>query len=336
MKQALLQGFKNVLKPLQINSLTFPNNLIQGPLAGVSLSPFRRLIWRLSRPAFCYTEMVSCKTIVYQRAFAKKRFLHIDADEGPVCLQLSAHAIPDVIEAVKIVSDLGFSLIDLNCGCPVKKIRQKKAGSALLSDPRHLYQLFIAMKNNTHLPIGVKIRVDGASSDGFNFEIAKAIQDASLDFVVVHGRHWTEQYESPCRYDEIAFFVNSLTIPVIGNGDVACLNTLHNMFATGCSGAMIARAGVGQPWLIKALKASYAQDEFNQPNYKEIGALFIEHVEGLQSILGNEAFAIFHARKLAKYYARTLLRKNDFCLAMNICQTFKGFIQLCEEYFSYA
>jgi tRNA-dihydrouridine synthase B len=277
--------------------------------------------------------MISCKTIIHQAHAKQKRFLQKDPEEGPVCFQLAASQPQEVAEATKIVTDIGADLIDLNCGCPVKKIRRKGAGSHLLSDPPKLYQLISAMKQNTHLPVSIKIRVDGNSNEKFNNEIAKVVSEAGADFLVVHGRHWSEHYETSCRVDQIEFFVNELTIPVIGNGDITCINSLKKILATGCAGVMIARAGVGQPWLIKKLIAEMNHEKFVEPSPKEIGDIFREHVMGLSHLLGNEKFAILQARKFAKYYARSLPTKIAFCEAINACSTLRDLNDICKYYF---
>jgi tRNA-dihydrouridine synthase B len=231
------------------------------------------------------------------------------------------------------VTDYGADLIDLNCGCPVQKIRSKGAGSGLLTDPARLYQLITAMKKSTHLPVSIKIRVEGGSNDKFNADVANAVSDAGADFLVVHGRHWTEHYETPCRHDEIQFFVDALKIPVIGNGDIACVESLKKMFATGCAGVMIGRAGVGQPWLIGKLIAEMKQEAFTLPSAEEIGKMFIQHVEQLSELLNTEKFAILQARKFGKYYARRLPKKADFCAEINVCETLEALKTLCLRYF---
>ena len=318
---------------LQLGHTTFPVNLIQGPLAGVSCAPFRRLTWRYSKPAFICTEMISCKTIIHQSPAASQRLIKIDPEEGPVCFQLSASHPVELAEATKRVTAHGAHLIDLNCGCPVKKIRRKGAGSSLLTHPAKLYQLITAMKQNTHLPVSIKIRVDGNSTDKFNAEIAQVIADAGADFLVVHGRHWTEHYETTCHYNDIQFFVEHLKIPVIGNGDTACLDSLKKMFATGCAGVMISRAGVGQPWLIGKLIAEMKQETFVLPSSEEIGSLFMEHVTHLAELLGSEKFSILQARKFAKYYARALKTRAEFCAAVNDCDNLNHLKKICNQYF---
>lgn len=321
-----------MIKPLFLGKKTFPTSIIQGPLAGISCAPFRRLIWQYSQPAFSCTEMISCKTLIHQPPFAQQRFVKKDPQEGPVCFQLAGNNPLELAEATKRATDYGADLIDLNCGCPVKKIRSKGAGSRLLTDPATLYELICAMKQNTHVPVSIKIRVE-STEEKFNEEIAKVVSDAGVDFLIVHGRHWTEHYETPCRYDEIQFFVERLTIPVIGNGDIACSASLRKMLATGCAGVMISRASVGQPWLIAKLIAELQQKEFISPSHQRIGLMLIEHVMQLAELLNSEKFAILQARKFAKYYGRSLTNKIDFCTAINSCDNLHAFQTLCLQYF---
>jgi tRNA-dihydrouridine synthase B len=321
-----------LIKPLHLNKTTFPVNIIQGPLAGVSCAPFRSLSWKYSQLAFSCTEMISCKTLLHQPKFVQ-RFIEKDSNEGPVCYQLSSNDPIELAEAVKKVTDCGADVIDLNCGCPVKKIRRKGAGSSLLMDPQLLYQLITAMKQNTHLPVSIKIRVKGGSNEKFQEEIANVVREAGADFLVVHGRHWTEHYETRCHYEDIKFFVEALSIPVIGNGDISCIDSLKKMFATGCAGVMISRAGVGQPWLAAKLIAEMGQEKFICPSVKERGAIFIEHITGLSILLKSEKFAILQARTLVKYYARDLPYRYELCQAVNTCHNLDALKALSSRYF---
>jgi tRNA-dihydrouridine synthase B len=320
-----------LISPLILGQQSFPNNIIQGPLAGISCAPFRRLVRQFGEPAFSCTEMISCKTLIYQDLKTQRRFTEIDPQEGPVSFQLASSDPLELAEGVKKVTDLGANLVDLNCGCPVKKIRNKGAGSSLLIDAPKLYQLICAMKQSTHLPVSIKIRVE-SRDEKFNRDIAAVVSEAGADFLVVHGRHWTEHYETPCRHEEIQFFVEELKIPVIGNGDISCVESLRKMFATGCAGVMIGRAGVGQPWLIKKLMAEMRREAFSTPSAEEISKIFIEHVERLAELLGKEKFAILQARKFAKYYARGLAARNEFCDAINICNNLTDLKLICSHW----
>lgn len=320
---------------MKITDREFPSQLVQGPLAGVSCAPFRALVWQYSQPAFCYTEMISCKTLLHQSTASHMRFVKKDPKEGALCFQLSSRDPKELSAATRIATDYGADLIDLNCGCPKKKIRSKGTGSHLLSEPSHIYALIRAMKQSTDKPVSIKIRVDGQSDDRFNEDIVKAVMDGGADFITVHGRHWTEGYDTACSYDDIAFFVHALPIPVIGNGDIACVNSLRQMLATGCSGAMIGRAGVGQPWLIAQLMAELEGAPFTPPALPEIGEIFFTHVQGLCALMGTEKFAIIQARTFAKYYARTMPDKDRFCLAMQDCETLDQLAEVCKQYFNH-
>jgi len=321
-----------MLHTLTLGKRNFPVNIIQGPLAGISCAPFRELAWRYSRPAFSCTEMISCKTFLFAPLKQQQRFIQKDPQEGPVCFQLASNNPAELADAVKKATDLGADIIDLNCGCPVRKIRKKGEGSRLLTDVPALYQLISAMKKHTPVPVSIKIRVESAE-EKFNQAVATAVSDAGADFLVVHGRHWTQHYETPCRYADIQFFVEALKIPVIGNGDVADVASLQRLFATGCAGVMIGRAGVGQPWLIAKLVAEMQGKPFALPSNQEIGQVFLEHVHRLAVLLGSEKWAVLQARQFAKYYARHLPSRADFVLAMNRCTELSALERLCQEFF---
>ncbi len=274
--------------------------LIQAPLAGVSAAPFRELIWQFGGPAYCVTEMISAKTLL---AHASKRFLYKAPNEGPLCFQLSGSDPDELKQAAIIARKAGANLIDLNCGCPVTKIRKKGAGSKLLSESQKLYDIIKAIKSEVNIPLSLKIRVDGISGDAFNQDVVKIINDAGADFMIVHGRHWTERYDVPARLDEIAMIKAASSIPVIGNGDVRDYDSLKKMLATGVDGAMIGRASVGRPWIFQELLAAMRGEVYALPSIAKMGALFLKHIEGLRD-LENEKLAVLQARSLSKYYLR--------------------------------
>jgi len=292
------------ITPLILGSRNFPNNLIQGPLAGVSCWPLRLLASQYGAPAFCYTEMLSAKNLATHDQI-EPRFRIKHPEEGPLCVQLSGTDPDELSKATERVLGFGADLIDLNCGCPVTKIRKKGAGSKLLETPDLLCLLIKAIKKNAQdLPISIKIRIGPESKTA-----ALRAQDAGVDFITIHGRHWTENYEVSCdleRQEKMAEIIQSLTIPVIANGDVkdtpSAISLLKN---TGAQGLMISRASVGQPWLFEKIKKEVRGEIFIPPSNFQIGQLFLEHIQGLISLEG-EKIAILQSRKLIKYYARNI------------------------------
>jgi tRNA-dihydrouridine synthase B len=320
-----------MIAPLKIGNKIYSNNLIQGPLAGYSTPAFRLLAWQHSKPAFSYSEMISANGLVNNPKQTIAHFLIKDPHEGPVAFQLFGKDIPEIAKATKMVSDLGADLIDFNCGCSVPKVRSNGSGSKLLSDLPKLSKILLALRQNTDLPLLVKIRV--AKDEKTNSEIAKILNDSGVDGVVVHGRNWNDGFNGSCRLEAIGYFVQNLKAPVIGNGDVNSIESLKKMFATGCKGVMISRAGVGEPWLIGKLMAEMKGENFTVPTLSEIGKIYITHIENLSKLFNNERIAILHARKFARPYAKNIKRRKDFCLAINKCESFDGFQRLCMEYF---
>jgi tRNA-dihydrouridine synthase B len=308
---------------LTLGKLTLQSNLVQGPLAGYSTAPFRKAIWDFGGVGYCTTEMISANMLVHNRR-DQSRFTWRDPSETLLCYQLSANNADDLRDACKIVSDLGADLIDLNCGCPVPKIRKKGAGSKHLSDPQKLASLIQTMRSSTDAVISIKVRVDSDSGDQFNQDIVNVVNDSDLDFLTVHGRHFSERYDVNCRYDEIAFFADRVNKPVIANGDVCSIDTLKQSLNTGCQGVMVARAGLGRPWLFAELQAALSDKPFTKPNTKTVIKLMLTHITELAELIGSEHQAILQARGFAKYYLRQTDLPKDILDALRGCQTIKA------------
>ncbi len=323
---------KILLQPIKLGQLELPNRLVQGPLAGYSAAPFRVLAERHGRPGFCATEMISAKTLRHRQS-GLKRYLYRDPEERRVCYQISGNNVDDIAYATEVVTQAGADLIDLNCGCPVKKIRARGCGTKLLETPDKIAKLVSVMKANTDAAVSIKIRVSTPNNDSDDIAVASAAEQAGADYIVVHGRHWTERYDVGCRLDDIARIVKAVTIPVFANGDVEdTASAIETMEQTGCDGLMICRASVGNPWLFQRILCELADKKFVAANVVQIKEAFIEHVERLCKI-ENEKLAVLQSRKLAKYYARDLVNRAEFVEQAQYAQTLKQLFQLLEKYF---
>ena len=286
---------------LKIGTLRFDSPLIQAPLAGYSCAPMRKLAHQYGGLAYSCTEMLSAQHI-FSGARQKKRYTYKDPDEGLLCFQLSGNQ-PDVIaHACEQSITWGADLIDLNCGCPQPKIRKKKVGSQLLNEPEKLYQLVRAMKRAVDVPVTVKIRVDGHTTDNNNHAVLDAVESGGADALIIHGRHWTERYDTPIHIDQIQSICKKASIPVIANGDVDSSHAAKALMEyTGASGIMIARASLGQPWLFQAIRSESTNKTFKIPSHAKMGEDFLQHVKEL-ILLEGEYPAILQSRKLVKYY----------------------------------
>lgn len=320
-----------LIHPIQLGNIQFPSNLIQAPLAGISCAPFREAIARFGGAAYCTTEMISAKTLLHR---PPKRYIYKSATEGPLCFQLSGNNPQELQKAALLAANYGANLIDLNCGCPVDKIRKKGCGSSLLAESQKLGAIVKAIKQAVRVPVSVKIRVDAKSGDCFNTDVVTAVQDAGADFIVVHGRHWSEHYETNVHLDEIAAIVNASNIPVIGNGDIRDYASLRRMFyVTGCAGIMLGRAAVGQPWLFAKLQAEDRSELYTVPAKCKIGTLFLEHIQGL-IVLENETLAVLQTRKLSKYYLRAAQLPEELQLQFNQATRFDAVFSLVNRLFT--
>ena len=284
-------------------------------------------------PGFCSTEMISAHDLVYRHS-NPKRFLQRDQDEGLLCFQLAAKDPEVLSKAVEIVEKSGADLIDLNCGCPVQKIRKKNMGSKLLDDPESLFHLIKVMRDQTDAVLSIKIRISEDNNIEHDKAVIDAAQSAGANFIIVHGRTWKERYDVDCQYARIKVLVQYAQIPIFANGDVNDYKSLEKLYEqTGCSGVMISRASVGKPWLFAELFAVNQKKQFDQPKLPYIGSLFLEHVRGLIA-LQNERVGVLQSRKLAKYYAQHLHQgKHEFVLRAQQMTTLDELIHMVNEWF---
>jgi len=316
-----------------IKDKTFPSNVVQGPLAGYSCAPFRRLFWRYGGLGFAVSEMISSNDILHREA-RPTRYLLRDSDEQFTVFQIAGNQLPAIAKATEIVSKAGADMVDLNCGCPVKKIRSKGQGSKLLEDPQQLFAVVQTIKSHTDALVSVKIRIPKNSDDFSIFAALEAIEKAGADCLIVHGRHWTERYDVESDIAEIAHIVQQTKLPVIANGDAADTQSLKKIYeGTGAQGVMVARAGVGQPWLFAQMKAECEGMPFTRPSLEKQGHLFLEHLEYLMQIEGEKT-AVLQGRKCAKYYARYIENRNTFVKKAQQANTFSETEALVQTYFT--
>lgn len=280
--------------PFTIGNLTFPNRLIQGPLAGFSCAPFRELFSQYQPPAYCVSEMISAYDLVH-KPIPQHRYIYRSARERRLCYQIAGNDPQILAKAAYYLNEQGADLIDINCGCPKLKIRKKGAGSALLADSQLLINIVTAVKSVISCPLTLKLRIQDPITD---LILAKQLADAGVDALIVHGRRWMDDYSILCDLEAIQRIKQTVTIPIIANGDIACHLTLQQTIEqTKADAFMISRAGTGKPWLYQMLLTN----ENKLINYSEQLTLFIEHLQGL-AVLESEYKAVLQSRKLVTYY----------------------------------
>lgn len=233
---------------LKIADLTFDSSFILAPLAGYSDLPFRLLCKRYGA-GYCVSEMISCHGLTYKQKKTSDMLISI-AEERPVSFQLFG-ADPGVMaDAAEIMTAFSPDMIDINMGCPVKKVTKRGAGAALMSTPELAKEIIEKVISRTSIPVTVKIR-SGPNSDQINAaSFARMAEQAGVAAVTIHGRTRAQAFSGLADRNIIARVKQAVSIPVIGNGDILSYSEgLCMMNQTGCDGVMIGRGALGNPWV---------------------------------------------------------------------------------------
>jgi tRNA-dihydrouridine synthase B len=237
---------------MKIGNLTLKNNVFLAPMAGVTDLVFRTLA-RVCGCALCFTEMISSNGLTRgtQRSY---RYLESSSDDRPLGVQIFG-ADPDVIaDAARIAADIGADLIDINMGCPVKKVLKTGAGAALMKDPVRVGAMLRKVREAVNTPLTIKIR-SGWKRYGINAaNIAAIAEDCGVDAVILHPRTVEQGFSGFADWELISMVKRRLTIPVIGSGDIKNVkDALRMLDSTKCDGIMIGRGALGNPWIFREI-----------------------------------------------------------------------------------
>jgi len=235
---------------MQIGNIKIDPPFILAPLAGYTNLPFR-LLCREHGAGLTYSEMISCHGLVYRQQNTLD-MLQTVAAERPVNMQLFGAEPKFMGQAAAILSDYPIDMIDINMGCPVRKVIKKGAGCALMKQPELAVRIIKEVKENTHLPATVKIRIGWSHDKITGPEFAKMAEGAGASAIAVHGRTWSDGFGGTVDLSVIAEVKKAVAIPVIGNGDILSYEDgLSMMDETGCDAVMIGRGALGNPWVFR-------------------------------------------------------------------------------------
>ena len=293
------------MKHLKIGNVELENRYILGPMAGVTDLPFRLLCREQGAGLLCM-EMVSAKAIYYNNRNTES-LLEIHSDEQPVSLQLFGSDPAIMSEMAKRIEERPFAILDINMGCPVPKVVKNGEGSALMKNPKLVYEIVSAIVKAISKPVTVKIRKGFDDNHVNAVEIAKIIEEAGAAAVAVHGRTREQYYSGKADWDIIRQVKEAVSIPVIGNGDVTSPQNADELVKqTGCDGIMIARGAQGNPWIFSEMIHWEEKGELPpRPDKDEVREMMLRHAR-LQLEYKGEFSGIREMRKHVAWYTKGL------------------------------
>jgi tRNA-dihydrouridine synthase B len=273
---------------MKIGAYALSNTVFVAPMAGITDRPFRRLARRYGA-GLAVSEMVSSRP---ELRGSRKTLLRLDhaGEPGPVSVQIAGADPQMLAEAARFNVERGAQIIDINMGCPAKKVCNAAAGSALLSDENLVARIVEAVVAAVDVPVTVKIRTGPAPDRRNAVRIACLVEAAGAQLLAIHGRTRACMFEGTAEYETIAEVKTRVSIPVIANGDIATPEQAKRVLElTGADGVMIGRAAQGKPWLFREITHYLATGErLAPPTPREIASVLVEHLDGLYDLYGDE------------------------------------------------
>ncbi len=318
---------------MQIGSYTLKNKLIVAPMAGVTDRPFRQLCKRMGA-AMAVSEMVSSNSLLYGSEKTRRRACH-DGEVKPVSVQIAGADPVMMAQAARHNADQGAEIIDINMGCPAKKICNVMAGSALLKDESLVSRILDAVVQAVDIPVTLKIRTGWDTQHKNAITVARIAESAGIQALAIHGRTRACAYRGQAEYDTIAAVKTSIRIPIIANGDITTPEKARAVLEyTGADAVMIGRAAQGKPWIFRETDHYLTTGSFlPPPEVAEIQRVLIDHLYELYHFYG-EYSGVRIARKHISWYTRGLAGSAAFRHAMNRLATVEEQLAATQQFFA--
>ncbi len=317
---------------MQIGPYKLSNNLVLAPMAGITDRPFRQLCKRMGA-GMAVSEMVSSNSLLWGSEKTKRRANH-EGETEPKSVQIMGADPALMAEAARYNADNGAQIIDINMGCPAKKVCNVAAGSALLQHETLVKQILEAVVGAVNIPVTLKIRTgwDTANRNGVN--IGRIAQESGIQALAVHGRTRTCAYRGDAEYDTIAAIKQAINIPVIANGDITSPEKAKFVLErTGVDGIMIGRAAQGRPWIFREIEHFLKTGEqLPEPSVQEVRDILIGHLHNLYDFYGEHT-GVRMARKHISWYSKGQRHGGAFRQAVNRVDSIEEQLKMTEEFF---
>ena len=317
---------------MQIGPHLIPNNLFVAPMAGVTDRPFRQLCKRLGA-GLAVSEMMSSQPHLRESVKSRRRADH-SGEAEPICVQIAGADPAMLADAARYNVGLGAQVIDINMGCPAKKVCNVLAGSALLRDEPLVGRILDAVVAAVDVPVTLKIRTGWDPHQRNAVRVARIAQSAGISSLAVHGRTRACGFAGNAEYATIAAVKDEVSIPVVANGDIDSPEKAREVLAqTGADAVMIGRAAQGRPWIFREIRHFLLTGEhLPPPETAEIAQLLRAHLEELHAFYGEEC-GVRVARKHVAWYTRHLAGSAQFRQHLNLLQRAGEQIAAVDRYF---
>ena len=334
-KNQLIMNTHPLLTPLQIGNETIANRLILAPMAGVTDNPFRRLC-RAYGAGHAVSEMMTSDATL----FAHNKTLYranFDGEISPISAQIVGSEPDKLAESARYQVANGAKIIDINMGCPAKKVCKKLAGSALLQDVDLVKKLLEAVVNAVDVPVTLKTRLGFENGKENILTVAKIAEDVGIQALTIHGRTREDKYLGQARYELIGEVKKMLNIPIIANGDIDSPQKAKAVYEmTGADAVMIGRSAQGRPWIFKEIHHYLQTGELlPNPTIDELREIVLTHLQGLYAFYGEYSGCRI-ARKHIAWYTTGIANSNAFRQAMYGEETTAGQFAVVDKFLTTA
>jgi tRNA-dihydrouridine synthase B len=317
---------------LKIGPYKLSSPFVLAPMAGVTDAPFRRLC-RQFGAGMTTSEMTTADISLWQTAKSRRR-LDLDLDAEPVAVQIAGSDPQQLATAARACVERGAQIIDINMGCPAKKVCKKLAGSALLKDEKLVGNILAAVVAAVDVPVTLKIRTGWDIENRNGVAIARIAEQSGITALAVHGRTRACRYKGDAEFETIAQIKDEISIPVIANGDIATSEKSHEVLRlTNADGLMIGRGAQGRPWIFQELMHDMRNTQKRVPLEKnELRDIMLGHLRDMHRFYG-ELTGVWVARKHLTWYCRHLVNAEEFRYRVVRVGSASEQVDLTREYF---
>jgi tRNA-dihydrouridine synthase B len=286
---------------MRLGSFVFEHPVFAAPMAGISDRPYRNLC-RAHGAALAFSEMVSSRP-EHRNTFETRMRLNHSGEPGPVAVQIVGTDPLQLAEMARHGANNGARIIDINMGCPSKKVCNQLAGSALLADEALVRRIVTAVVRSVNIPVTLKIRTGLSTVSRNAVSVAQIAEDAGVQMLTIHGRTRQCRFKGPVEYDTIARVKKAVAIPVVANGDIDCPEKAREVLEyTGADAVMVGRWAQGRPWLFGQISHYLATGEKQpDPSVEEKVSVMLDHLDMMYEFYGREYGAVLSRKHIASY-----------------------------------